>query len=107
MTAFMMVPKHLVIRRIPASIYHHMNLCPQLTTYKSVTSEVITSKIKATRIQCSNQQNIYHYFIYNRLMDYFHNVKIVQKQYRAMASRVQPGETVTRDYLHRFVYRKC
>ena len=38
-------------------------------------------------------------------MDYFHNVNIVQKQYRAMASRVQPGETVTRDYLHRFVYR--
>lgn len=87
--------------------YHHMNLCPQLTTYKSVTSEVINSKIKATRLQSSNQQNIYHYFIYNRLMDYFHNVNIVQKQYHAMASRVQPGETVTRDYLHRFVYRKC
>ena len=43
--------------------YHHMDICPQLTTYKSVTSEVINSKIKSLRLQSSNQQNIFHYFI--------------------------------------------
>ena len=31
--------------------YHNMNLYPQLTTYRSVTSEVINSKIKSTRLQ--------------------------------------------------------
>ena len=67
--------------------YHHMDLCPQLKTYKSVTSEVINSKIRATRLQSSNQQNIYHYFIYNRLMDYYHNKAIVQKQHQAMLAR--------------------
>ena len=86
--------------------YHHMNLCPQLTTYKSVTSEVINSKIRTTRLQSSNQQNIFHYFIYNRLMDYFHNMAIVKKQYNAMVSRARCGEEVTRDYLYRFVYKK-
>lgn len=84
--------------------YHCMDLCPQLKTYRSVTSEVINSKIRATRLQSSNQQNIYHYFIYNRLMDYYHNKAIVQKQYQAMLSRAQYGEKVTRDYLYRFVY---
>ena len=86
--------------------YHNMNLCPQLTTYKSVTSEVINSKIKSTRLQSSNQQNIVHYFIYNRLMDYFHNTSIIKKQYHTMQSKAQQGETVTRDYLYRFVYTK-
>ena len=87
--------------------YHHMNLCPQLKTYKSVTSEVINSKIKATRLQSSNQQNIFHYFIYNRLMDYFHNIGIVQKQHSTLSSRAQCGEKVVRDSLYRFVYKKC
>ena len=40
-------------------------------------------------------------------MDYYHNMAIVQKQYQTMASRAQYGEKVTRDYLYRFVYRKC
>ena len=84
-----------------------MNLCPQLKTYKSVTSEVINSKIRATRLQSSNQQNIYHYFIYNRLMDYFHNISIVQKQHSTLSSRAQGGEKVVRDSLYRFVYKKC
>ena len=86
--------------------YHGMKLCPQLTTYRSVTSEVINSKIKSTRLQSSNQQNLYHYFIYNRLMDYFHNRDIVQQQYNAMKSKAQKGETISRDCPHRLIYKK-
>ena len=67
------------IRTQESCRYHCMDLCPQLKTYKSVTSEVINSEIRATWLQ-SNQQNIYHYFIYNRLMDYYHNKVIVQKR---------------------------
>jgi len=64
-----------------------MRLCPELLQYKSVTSEVINSKIKSTRLQSSSQQNIYHYFFYNRLMDYWH-MKIVNKQLGKMAVRL-------------------
>ena len=45
--------------------YHHMDLCPQLMNYilyKSMTSEVINSKIKSLRLQSSNQQNVFHYY---------------------------------------------
>lgn len=84
--------------------YHNIDLCPELKPYQSVTSEVINSKIKSTRLQSSNQQNLVHYFIYNRLMDYWHNRTIVDKQYTAMMARMQPGESIIRDKLHRFVY---
>ena len=86
--------------------YHHMDLCPELSQYKSVTSEVINSKIKSTRLQSSSQQNTIHYFIYNRLMDYWHNRNIVDKQYRTMLLKIHPGETVIRDHLHRFIYSR-
>ena len=83
--------------------YHHMDLYPELKQYKSVTSEVINSKIKSVRLQSSNQQNIVHYFLCNRLMDYWHNWNI-EKQYQTMLLHAHPGETVTRDDLHRFIY---
>ena len=84
--------------------YHHMDLCPELKQYKSVTSEVINSKIKSVRLQNSIKQNIVHYFLYNRLMDYWHNRNIIDKQYQTMLVHAHPGETVTRDDLHHFMY---
>ena len=57
--------------------FHQMDLCPELREYESVTSEVINCKIKSVRLQSSNQQNMAHYFIYNRLQDYWHNRNLV------------------------------
>ena len=81
-----------------------MRLCPELTQFQSVTSEVINAKIKSTRLQSSSQQNIYHYYSYNRLMDHWHNLKIVQKQLAQMKTGMKAGETVARDELYHFVY---
>ena len=50
--------------------YHNIDLCPELISFQSITSEVLNSKIKSTRFQSSNQQNLHHYFFYNRLMDH-------------------------------------
>ena len=61
--------------------YHNMRLCPELSPFQSVMSEVINSKIKKVRLQSSSQQNLQHYFFYNKLMDYWHNTDTVQKQY--------------------------
>lgn len=88
----------------PTCKFHNMRLCPEVTQYQSVVSEVINSKIKAVRLQSSSQQNMQHYFFYNRLMDYWHNKSIVQKQLLQMKAKLQQGETVIRDRLHRFVY---
>lgn len=84
--------------------FHHIDNCSELKEYKSVLSEVINAKIKSTRLQSSCQQNLIHYFAYNRLMDYWHNRKIVDKQFRNMFMKRKSGETVNRDHLHRFIY---
>ena len=88
----------------PTCQYHNMKWCPELTQYQSVTSEVINSKIKSTRLQSSCQQNTTHYFFYNRLMDYWHNMNIVNKQLRTMQAQAKSGEKIIRDSLHRFVF---
>ena len=85
--------------------FHNMRLCPELVQFQSVTSEVINSKIKSTRLQSSSQQNMYHYFFYNRMMDYWHNLAIVQKQHKHMLAGIKDGEVVVRDVLYRFVYK--
>ena len=84
--------------------FHHLDLCPELAPYQSVTSEVLNSKIKSTRLQSSNQQNIVHYFVYNRLMDHWSNMAIVEKQREKMMKNAQAGETVVRDKHLRFLY---
>ncbi len=84
--------------------FHNMKWCPELIQYQSVTSEVINSKIKSVRLQSSSQQNIYHYFFYNRLMDHWHNEDIVQRQRKQMEVCLMPGEVITRDFYHRLVY---
>ena len=93
----------------PTCKYHSIDICPQLNTVQSVTSEVLNSLIKSTRLQSSSQQNIVHYFIYNRLMDYWHNQDIVWQQKTKMLKHAKEGETVMRDKLHRFCYvcQKC
>jgi len=42
----------------------------------------------------------------NRLMDYWHNIEIVNKQLQEMKSRLQPGERIVRDSIWRFVYAR-
>ena len=89
--------------------YHNIDLRPELVSYQSITSEVLNSKIKSTCLQSSNQQNLHHYFFYNRIMDHWSNLHIVQKQWSQMQKRAKPGETVARDVFHRFccVCTKC
>ena len=91
----------------PTCKFHNMRLCPELTQYQSVTSEVINSKIKTVRLQSSSQQNIYHYYFYNRLMDYWHNMDIVNKQLQLLKKNAKQDEIIKRDTLHRFVYVKA
>ena len=84
--------------------FHNMRLCPELTQYQSVVSEVINAKIKSVRLQSSSQQNVHHYYFYNRLMDYWHNLDIVQKQILQLKKHEQESEVIVRDSLQRFVY---
>jgi len=64
--------------------FHNMKWCPELLNFQSVTSEVINSRIKTTRLKSSSQQNLTHYFFYSRLMVHWHNVSIVSKQLQQM-----------------------
>ena len=69
--------------------FHNIDLCPELTSYQSVTSEIINGKIKSTQLRSSSQQNIRYY---NHLMDYWHNKHIVQKQLIELQKKCKPNE---------------
>ena len=86
--------------------FHNIDLCPELKQFQSVTSEVINSRIKSIQLKSSSQQNIHHYLLYNRLMDYWHNTSIIHKQYLRMLSNCRDDEIIVRDSLHRFVYKQ-
>ena len=88
----------------PTCKFHNIDLCPELKSYQTVTSEVVNSKIKSVRLQSSNQQSLLHHFLYNRLMDYWHNRCIVDKQREHLEKHAKSGERVVRDSFHRFVY---
>lgn len=88
----------------PTCKFHQMKLCPELVQYQSVTSEVINSKIKSVKLQSSSQQNLTHYYFYNRLMDHWHNVDIINNQKSKLMQAAQHGETIVRDCLHRFKF---
>ena len=90
----------------PTCKFHNIDLCPDLKKYRSVTSEIINSRIKSTHLKASSQQNFKHYVLYNRLMDYWRNRDIIQKQYNLMVSQCNNDEYVTRDHLHRFIFKK-
>jgi len=83
--------------------FHNMKWCPELLSFRYVTSEVINSWIKSIRLKSSSQQNFAHYFFYNGLMDHWHNISIVSKQLKHMQNKVKDGEAFVRDKLHRFV----
>ena len=90
----------------PTCKFDNMRLCPELTKFQSVLSEVINSKIRMVHLLSSSQQNSQHYFFYNRLMDYWHNIGIVQKQLHQKQSRLLAGEVIVRDSLYQFVYAR-
>ena len=90
----------------PTCKFHNIDLCPELKRFQSVTSEVINSRIKSIQLKSSSQQNIHHYLIYNRLMDYWHNTSIIHKQYLQMLSNCEENEIIVRDSLYRFVYKQ-
>ena len=83
--------------------FHNMRFCPELTKFQSVTSGVINSKIKSVRLKSSSQQNATHYYFYNRLVDYWHNLDIVHKQYEELKKKIHPGEEISRDSLYSFI----
>jgi len=72
---------------------------PRTHTVPVMTSVVINWE--SARLQSSSQQNIYHYF-YNRLMEHWHNLKVVNKQLTCMKGGMKPRETIARDELHPF-----
>ena len=83
----MMVQRHQVTSETCTCRFHNMKWCPELLNFQSVTSEVINSRIKTTRLKSSSQQNLTHYFFYNRLMDHWHNISIVSKQLQQMQAK--------------------
>ena len=83
--------------------YHNIDLCPELVSFQSITSEVLNSKIKSTRLQSSNH---HHYFFFSWIIGATCRL-FTSNGCRCM--RAKPGETVAREVFHRFCYvcTKC
>ena len=83
--------------------FHDINLCIQRDTIKTSYQECQNNSKNIKRLRSSTMQSFPVHFIYNYLMDFYHNESIVQKQQKQLSSTLQEGQILQRDKFLRFV----
>ena len=83
--------------------FHDINLCIQRDTIKTSYQECQNNSKNIKRLRSSTMQSFPVHFIYNYLMDFYHNESIVQKQHKQLSSTLQDGQILKRDKFLRFV----
>ena len=83
--------------------FHDINLCIQRDTIKTSYQECQNNSKNIKRLRSSTMQSFPVHFIYNYLMDFYHNESIVQKQHKQLSLTLQDGQILQRDKFLRFV----
>ena len=83
--------------------FHDINLCLQRDTIKTSYQECQNNSKNIKCLRCSTMQSFPVHFIYNYLMDFYHNEEIVEKQRKQLASTLKEGQSLKRDRFLRFV----
>ena len=83
--------------------FHDINLCLQQDTIKTSYQECQNNSKNIKRLRCSTMPSFPVHFIYNYLMDFYHNEEIVEKQRKQLASTLKEGQSLKRDRFLRFV----
>ncbi len=88
----------------PLCAFHDINLCAQGNSMKTSYQESENHRKNALRLRSSCMQSFSVHFLYNFLMDYYQNEKIVELQRaQILKSLVSEGEKVVRDEYCRFI----
>lgn len=82
--------------------YHGINLLDQGNCIGTSYQESL-NKLKNKHLQSSTVQSFFVHFIYNYLMDFYGNERVVLEQQKEIQSRLGPNQVVVRDKFHRFI----
>ncbi|XP_072256665.1 HMG domain-containing protein 3 isoform X2 [Pyxicephalus adspersus] len=85
----------------PTSRHHSLSLCRELEPYSAIITAIGDSKTSNIRHRSINFENVTHYYLYNRLIDFLTSREIVNRQIHDIVQTCQPGEVVIRDTLYR------
>ncbi|EMP24691.1 HMG domain-containing protein 3 [Chelonia mydas] len=85
----------------PTARHRSISLCQELEPYSAIITAINDSKISSVRQRPITFDNATHYYLYNRLMDFFTSREIVNRQIHEIVQSCQPGEVVIRDTLYR------
>lgn len=81
--------------------HRSISLCQELEPYSAIITAINDSKTSNVRQRPITFNNATHYYLYNRLMDFFTSREIVNRQIHEIVQSCQPGEVVIRDTLYR------
>ncbi len=90
----------------PLCAYHDISLCKQEKSVKTSYQESENHRKNFFRLRSSTMQSFPVHFLYNYLMDYYHNEQIVDRQFGIMKDSLKNGEKLERDVYHRLVILK-
>uniref|UniRef100_A0ABM5FL76 HMG domain-containing protein 3 isoform X1 n=2 Tax=Pogona vitticeps TaxID=103695 RepID=A0ABM5FL76_9SAUR len=85
----------------PTARYRSLSLCRELEPYGAIVTAIDDSKTSNVRQRPIIFDSATHYYLYNRLMDFFSSREIVNRQIHEIVQSCQPGEVVIRDTLYR------
>ncbi|XP_043347219.1 HMG domain-containing protein 3 isoform X4 [Dermochelys coriacea] len=85
----------------PTAQHRSISLCQELEPYSAIITAINDSKTTNVRQRPITFDNATHYYLYNRLMDFFTSREIVNRQIHEIVQSCQPGEVVIRDTLYR------
>lgn len=83
-------------------VYHDISLLEQGTCIGTNYQESL-NHLKNKRLQSSTVQGFFVHFLYNYLMDYYGNERVVLKQRKELEARLQQNQVIRRDKFQRFV----
>ncbi|KAM4036045.1 HMG domain-containing protein 3 isoform 2-T3 [Anomaloglossus baeobatrachus] len=85
----------------PTARHHSLSLCREMEPYSAIIAAIGDSKTSVLRHHPINFDNVTHYYLYNRLIDFLSSREIVNRQIHDIVQSCQPGEVVIRDTLYR------
>ena len=86
----------------PLCEHHDLRLCQQANTIKTSYQESKDHRKNFLRLRSSTMQTFPVHFMYNYLMDYYHNELTVEKQMSEAKKILEEGQEFTRDIYKRF-----
>ena len=88
----------------PLCAYHDINLCLQANTITTSTQESENNRKNIRRLRSACVQNFGVHFLYNYLMDFYHNEQIVRSQLLTLKRTSQGMGEIVRDKFMRFKF---